>query len=337
MQRLNFFSFLLLPAVVLLSACVGPSSPFGALNFGTGDGFESNIKSAKDDFDKKVNFSPKRQVLHKTENLKVVINNDSSDVALKDVDIRVIYNKRDVTHAFRRYLRVSNTDENQVVLAYNNLRLLPSKYHDIQFYYSSDGGGEYVRASYLPPQCLLFEAKEIKSTAPFNVRKEDLSSISDQADKYKLNANLIAGLIAQESGFNPSAVSRASAVGLTQITDLAANEIEEFKPAWKVLRNEDKDLDWREDPVKAIEGGAIYIQFLSKYWTEESAAQLLQKYNITDMGPIILASYNSGAARVKKNVVENGEKWLDQPNLKEAFRYVNNVTSYCYHFAGGSE
>jgi membrane-bound lytic murein transglycosylase MltF len=148
-----------------------------------------------------------------------------------------------------------------------------------------------------------------------------------------LNPNLLAGLVAQESGFDPEAETWAHAVGLTQITPVAAEEIETVKPNWKNI----KKKDWRTIPSKSIEGGAIYLQFLNQYWADQDSTQLLIDHNATDMSAVILASYNSGAARVKKNVADTSDKWLDQPNLKEAFRYVGRVSSYCYHFSGGEE
>ena len=50
---------------------------------------------------------------------------------------------------------------------------------------------------------------------------------------------------------------------------------------------------------------------------------------------MILASYNSGSARVKNIIQEKGDEWLKDPALQEAFKYVNKVSSFCFHFSQG--
>ena len=49
---------------------------------------------------------------------------------------------------------------------------------------------------------------------------------------------------------------------------------------------------------------------------------------------ILLASYNSGAYRVKKSIIKNKEEWLFDKSLNEARKYVMNIKSYCHSFKG---
>ena len=51
---------------------------------------------------------------------------------------------------------------------------------------------------------------------------------------------------------------------------------------------------------------------------------------------ILLASYNSGAYRVKKSIIKNKKEWLFDDSLHEARKYVMNIKSYCYSFDQGN-
>ncbi len=322
-----------------LSACAGPHSPFGSIEFGSGDGLSSNLNTqgqarnlASTDAGP-VSFSPKRQVLHQPADLEVDFSKITGLDRSKPLDLRVQYNGRDVTHAFMRDIQANAIDHNTLHYTYYSLRLNPTRNHDISFYYRASSDEAYTNAKYLPPVCDMFAPFEIITTAPFEPKAEYVTLIKAYSERYGLNPNLLAGLIAQESGFNPTAETWASALGLTQITPLAKSQIEIYNPK---LKNYHK-RDWRLSPARSIEGGAIYLQFLNDYWADDSAQKILAEHNVTDLKSVILASYNSGAARVKKDIVDADEDWLAQSNLREAFRYVNRVTSYCYHFSGGQE
>jgi Transglycosylase SLT domain len=316
-----------------LCGCAGPHSPFGSVEMTSGDGDEVTSLKVQRSSTNPMTFAPRRQVLHQPADLSIVVPVESYDDYAKPLDLQVAYNGRNVTHSFLRHAEIEVAAAKQMKLTYRNLRLSASRRHDISFYYRTSDGDAYMASDYLPPVCSVFAQNDIKTTQPFEPKAEYLKLIQKSAKKYDLNPNLLAGLIAQESGFDPDAETWAHAVGLTQITPLAAEEIESVKPGWKKITRR----DWRTIPSKSIEGGAIYLQFLNDYWSDADTTQLLLDHNATDMSSIILASYNSGAARVKKDIVDSDEKWLEQPNLKEAFRYVNRVSSYCYHFSGGEE
>ena len=96
--------------------------------------------------------------------------------------------------------------------------------------------------------------------------------INAAAARHKLDPALLAGLIRQESNFNPSAVSPAGARGLTQLMPGTA--------AGLGVRDSG-------DPVQAIEGGARYLrQQLDRFGNDPERA---------------LAAYNAGPGAVLRH------------------------------------
>ena len=96
--------------------------------------------------------------------------------------------------------------------------------------------------------------------------------INAAAARHKLDPALLAGLIRQESNFNPSAVSPAGARGLTQLMPGTA--------AGLGVRDSG-------DPVQAIEGGARYLrQQLDRFGNDPVRA---------------LAAYNAGPGAVLRH------------------------------------
>ncbi|XVJ51880.1 MAG: lytic transglycosylase domain-containing protein [Vampirovibrio sp.] len=110
--------------------------------------------------------------------------------------------------------------------------------------------------------------------------------ITAAAQKYNVPVSLLAGLILQESGFDPNAGSGAGAVGLGQHMPGTAKELG--------IKN-------RRDPVQSANGAALYLEKMLK----------LQNGNVT----LALAAYNAGPARVKGAV----------PKIKETQDYVQIV------------
>jgi soluble lytic murein transglycosylase-like protein len=112
--------------------------------------------------------------------------------------------------------------------------------------------------------------------------------IDSAAARYGLNPAVLAGLIQQESGFDPSARSSAGALGLTQLMPSTAASLGVSEPL---------------DPAQSIEGGARYL------------AQLLHQFagNTTDA----LAAYNAGPGAV--------EQYGGVPPYSETQQYVANV------------
>ena len=113
--------------------------------------------------------------------------------------------------------------------------------------------------------------------------------IQEAAQKFGVDTNLIAAVIAQESSGNPSAVSSKGAKGLMQLMDTTASDMgvsQVFQPRQNII------------------GGTKYLK------------QLLDKYNGNEA--LALASYNAGTAAV--------DKYNGIPPYPETQRYVENVT-----------
>jgi len=86
--------------------------------------------------------------------------------------------------------------------------------------------------------------------------------INEMAAKYKIPANILAGLIKTESNFNPRAISSAGAIGLTQMLPGTAAEMG--------VRN-------ISDPTQQIEGGAKYLAKMKAQFGDWTSA--LRAYN----------------------------------------------------------
>ncbi|MFT4034775.1 MAG: lytic transglycosylase domain-containing protein [Patulibacter sp.] len=97
------------------------------------------------------------------------------------------------------------------------------------------------------------------------------SEITAAATKYDLDPALLAGLVKQESGFDPSIRSAAGATGLTQLMPATA----------KALGVTDAT-----DPAQSLEGGAKYLrEQLDRFGGDERLA---------------LAAYNAGPGAVQR-------------------------------------
>jgi soluble lytic murein transglycosylase-like protein len=124
------------------------------------------------------------------------------------------------------------------------------------------------------------------------------SSIIDAAaNQYGIDPAVLEGLVHQESGFNPNAVSSAGAEGLTQVMpeNFAADGI--TNPF---------------DPTQSIYGGA---KQLSEDLSEFSG-------NVSDA----LAAYNAGSAAVKE--------YGGVPPYAQTQNYVASVLAYAQQYAG---
>ena len=342
--------FLCLISFTFLSGCAGPISPFGGLEIWSGDG-QSFTAHTVEMTPLEFSLHPKRQVLHKPSDFKITFNlTDQKKSRTTKPQIKVLYNKKEVTSTFLKSAWLQECPEKQAQYVFNQLNLKPDRRHQIDVYWRSNNTGNFTHLAYLPPNCPINTVRSIASTEPFSPSQEYLNNIHRTAILLQLNPAMLAGLIAQESGFKPTQVSYARAVGLTQVTAIADAEIKKLRPDWprdprieKLSLNEIERLikvheisyqkDWRLNPAQSIEGGALYLNYLINYWNTAENKMLLSAGANTKITEVILASYNSGAARVKSKIKAFGEHWLDDEELKEAFKYVNSVKSYCYHFS----
>lgn len=97
------------------------------------------------------------------------------------------------------------------------------------------------------------------------------SEINAAAKKYGLDPSLLAGLVKQESGFNPNARSSAGATGLTQLMPATAKSL---------------GVTDATNPAQALDGGAKYLkQMLDKFGGDPKLA---------------LAAYNAGPGAVTR-------------------------------------
>ena len=100
------------------------------------------------------------------------------------------------------------------------------------------------------------------------------------------------------------------------------------------------DKEWRLNPEYSLKGGLSYIKYLTSYWKKPKNMKFVESLagnKDTNLSRVILASYNSGAARVKSIIKTKGDRWLEHKSLKEAHKYINRVSSYCYHFSQGAK
>jgi soluble lytic murein transglycosylase-like protein len=124
--------------------------------------------------------------------------------------------------------------------------------------------------------------------------------ISRAADANGVDRNLIAAVIAQESGGNQYAVSRAGAKGLMQLMDMTARSM---------------GVSSSFNPEQNIRGGTQYLR------------GLLDKFNGNEQ--LALASYNAGPGAV--------EKYRGIPPYRETQDYVRSVLALREQFAAFSE
>lgn len=126
------------------------------------------------------------------------------------------------------------------------------------------------------------------------------SIIRAAAAKYSISPALIAGIIEQESKWNPNARSGVGATGLMQLMPSTARSMGVKNP---------------RDPYQNIMGGARYIKEMLR----------LNKGNV----PLALASYNAGYGNVLK--------YGGIPPFKETQNYVRIVQSNIRRFGGSFE
>lgn len=335
----------------IITSCAGPISPFGRINtfsnwnkkpFKVNTIIESPIPSQA-----KISFYPKRQLWHEAS--KFVLQIEDRDGVLPSHEFKIYYGDMDITNQFISDSVINmNKANTKVSFTLDNLNLLPNREHKIFVSYQRDHFTENVEANYEDPYCNISNDEGNKSK---NYKLKD--SITSISSKNNINPNLVAGLIAQESNFNSKAVSWAKAIGLTQVTPLAEEYIVDLQKEWprypdinKFSVSKIKTLiwmkkinaqnEWRLDPDKSIEGGVHYLNYIRGYWNKEKNKKIFGRSLASNEGnlfDVILASYNSGPYRVKRNLMKKRDNWKEAKNLKEARKYIKKVKSYCYHFS----
>lgn len=347
-------------AIIALTSCAGPMTPFGSLEINHSQNRapaskETHLLSNDFRFSRaKIHFKPGRQRLHDQQLFTVII--EDPDELLPMSKIKVIYNNIDVTDSYLKRATIKLSDDNQKMkIVFDFLRLPAQRDHSIAIRYQRDSFTAPTWSKFLPPYCLHQEKEKIGRIEAFNVDKKLLNFIEKETLAYNMNPNFLAGLIAQESAFNNKAVSSAKALGLTQITTLASKEISDLNKDWPHFEGlealnyvEVKRLvssgkinpmnEWRLNHQYSVKGGLSYLKFVDNYWTAQ--IPLLKEYlpQYQDFWEdLMLASYNSGPSRVKNALMKNGTHFLEDSELNEAKKYVNRVKSFCYTFSNKSE
>ncbi len=340
----------------LLLGCVGPTTPFGALEEVKEVEVSKNKKKARDVASQnrqkyQVFFHPSRQVLHDKADFSVEL---KSEYPIQDgVEIQVIHNNIDVTESFLSSARVHRSQDLRTrIYILENFRLKTLDTNKIQVRVLRGEENILLEKPLQAPDCSLFQKRQLAHLGTFRAPEEYIGMIEKVAGEHDSNPSFLAGIVAQESGFNPQAVSWAKAIGLTQITPLAEKEVLNSIDDWprypgintlsylslkaKIHTGEiTEGEEWRLDPMKSLKGGMTYIGYLKRYWNLKKNKKIVdslkgdRERNLTEL---ILASYNSGASRVKRAVKEMKDDWKNHENLKEAVNYVKKVSSYCFHY-----
>jgi len=335
-------------------------SPFGAINgwrrMVTVAGPTSNEKTETwNGRDARIRFQPAQQVLHGPTAFSIVV--EDPEGVPESFWMNLTYNGLNITPEFlaraqRTYL---DPGHRRLKLTIPGVRILPTRLNHVKAAYQRAAQNKPVTASYMPPSCSAFEAgRSLASIPDFQAPSLVVQMINQQAISQNLNPFYVAGLIAQESGFDPMALSRSKALGLTQVTTLGEAEvIKANHKAWPrytgidnmplpVLRMAilngkiNATNEWRLNPALSIKGGIEYLTYLSEYWSRPDKRALIEAHlGDSDLAfsEVMLASYNSGAARVSAALAARGRDYLQDEELGEARRYVSRVTSYCSYFA----
>lgn len=344
----------LLASLLCLCACAGPTSPFGAAHSLTPlikAPPDISLISTESDKHYKVSFYPKQQFYHKEDSLRLDVHGIKKIPDIRN--LRLIYNSTDLTE-----LLVNNSklkmfpNEKLMRIEFNGLKLSARQLHDITFLYQEDL--HFYSFKLTKPSCSIYRSSPARGLHGFEAPPEFLNMVNMSGREEKISSSLIAGLVAMESGFNPLAVSSAKALGLTQITDVALQQIEKKTSQWprrdlsSISHTEVKaqivageltpQADWRLEPNLSLKGGASYLKYILGFWNSKGNKLLLEEANLTteeQLTDVVLASYNSGPERVKRIITKSRNKWINDPELKNTQYYLNMIYSYCNDFAEG--
>lgn len=330
--------------------CAGPTTPFGPIHTLESVKKVEPVKTQKasignQHFLPSLRVSPDRQVLHDRTDITVAIR-DQQGISSHS-RLKVSFNGTEIENP-APFLKPPG-ESRKAFVALRDIYLRPDKKNEVTFYYQRDSRTPAVKYQLAQPECSLVENWRVKDLAPYRVSKELKSEVLLQSQEQGINPALLFGLIAQESGFNPRAISWAKALGLTQVTPIGDAQLAKRFPDWprsedikkypsgvlKVMIESGKITnDWRLDPKLSITGGIELLKEMNSYWQNKELPLVLSPGDKTpEEIDLTLASYNSGALRVYEAMQEKGLSYMSHKDLKEAKKYVNRVKSFCYHFS----
>lgn len=338
----------------LVCGCAGPSTPLGApwatTASATRNGPFAFFASLFRVRTSQIRFEPQHQVLHGPSPLRVLITDDSG--IRENYRLIVRHNGLDVTPSFLRQAAI-DVRAKEIDIKVPVLRLSANTDHLIEVVYGGNSVelGAYARLE--PPVCHAFaQGRTLTKTSGYAPSNGLVGLINSVSERRGFNPAFTAALIAQESSFNPRTVSWAKAIGLTQVTPVAEDEIVAHRTDWPrypginemptlfvkalVLSGRVNNTnEWRLDNSKSIHGGLAYAHTLGDRWTSpENMTQIATHFKDTDLAltQLILASYHSGYGRVSAALNRYGASWMSAPELKEARYYVNRILSLCDSF-----
>lgn len=187
-----------------------------------------------------------------------------------------------------KYVDNFNQRINQQTNTINNTDTAP-KFADVlqqsigdEYKFRDTGASKAVFGTLVKP------SSSVSSTEKSYSKEEITNIISKISAKHGVNEKLVRALIKQESGFNPSVVSKAGATGLMQLMPQTAKSLGVIDA---------------KDPIQNVDGGVRYLK------------SMMKKYN----GNLILAlaAYNAGPGAV--------DKYGGVPPYKETQNYVKNI------------
>ena len=155
-----------------------------------------------------------------------------------------------------------------------------------------------------------YYARERARAAPDLSRWD--AAIESSAREFGVDANLLRGLMAAESGGDPVALSRAGAVGLMQLMPATAEEEAQR------LRIKDYAESRLKEPALNIRLGASYLSRQLKRFDGEEA--------------FALASYNAGGTRVHRWRGRAPDLSAREVILREGFKETREHMERTFHF-----
>ncbi len=346
----NLMNSVLILFSMMVGSCAGPTSPFGPLKSHRPEILvEDSHSSTKSDVlpgRPQLWFYPAKQNLHSTKELHITLKDPKG--FSKKSSLEVFYNGKNISDRFQK-----ESSSDSVKLLYPRLSLPARTQHQIVVRYQQSQNKKAFYYTYPEPDCDLRKNAHILRFTPFSKKAGPLlEKISTYSSDYDLNSSLMAALIAQESGFNPKALSWAKAIGLTQITPLAEGHVLQKNSSWPRYKNLNsmnvasirakiyvglihESNEWRLNPTLSILGGLTYMDYLKSYWGRTKNANLLEfnEFHHADLTNVILASYNSGPYRIKKALRHYGASWKSANHLGEARSYIRKIKSFCHSFS----
>jgi soluble lytic murein transglycosylase len=141
------------------------------------------------------------------------------------------------------------------------------------------------------------------------------NTIKQEAKRFGVDPYIAAGLIRQESVFNPNAISRVGARGLMQVMPATGQQIS------------------RKQGIGAISAADLYNPTLNIKLGMSYLAQMLGQFGRIEYAA---AAYNAGPGRARTWLAERGgmdiEEWVESIPFTETRGYVQGVLRYAANY-----